>query len=800
MNSLELISTIKLHTMSILKSSVINLYDALSGQEQFQAKVSSDRADLLINTLPLNITGTKVNISNYGGGSVLDVVGTVVAIKQSVIDAVAASVAAVSAEAGLRVSGDAAVQTAANSEVSNRTTAMATETTARVAAETVIANNLTVEIGARASAITSEISARSAADTALQTNITAEAKSRADADVVLQTNITAEAKSRLDADTLEITARNTAITSAVATELSARVAQDAVLQTNITAEAKTRADADVVLQTNITAEATARAAADTAEATARVSGDATVQTAVNNEITARTAADGVLQSNITAESNARGLAVSNEITARTNADGVLQSNIAAEQTRAMDEVKVERSRIDALLAGSSISLDSLLELVNAYTTSDTNILSQIATMTATITGIQTSLSSTNTTLSTLLSTAEVVQSVSFTQLGSDFANDGLFTAFSMSGDGTMIALGNPSDDTILTPGIVNLGHGNSGQVRCYKYSGVSNSWVLCGTIQGAVGRGQFGGCVSLSYDGFSLACSSKGEENGRISLFNYSNSTWTKLADKVGTNTPTGHVGLNVKISGNGTVLISGSSTNSAAGASLGMAQVWKYSSGSLTQLGANFYGEGDGVNTTFGSMTGDDSMGNADSLTINYAGDYIALGAYGNDGGGTNAGSVRVYQWVSTAWVKMGADIDGSAGDNIGQSCSLSQNGKVLAVGGWSGSIPGVVRVYSYNGTSWIKMGSDIVGTEAGSVCGRVSLSALGTTLAVGIYASDLYGTNAGLVRMYKYANNIWNKVGDDLKSSIVNDYVGGIVQLSSDASVISYYSNSAVKAFKVI
>ena len=179
--------------------------------------------------------------------------------------------------------------------------------------------------------------------------------------------------------------------------------------------------------------------------------------------------------------------------------------------------------------------------------------------------IQTSSSSTNTTVSTLLSTAEVVQSVSFTQLGSDFANAGLFSAFSMSGDGTMIALGNSVDDTGLT---------DSGQVKCYQYSSVSKSWVLCGTIQGTVASGLFGWCVSLSYDGFSLACSSKGEVNGRISLFNYSNSTWTKLAEKVGTNTTTGQTGRDVKISGNGTVLISGFFNNPAAGAGLGMAQV----------------------------------------------------------------------------------------------------------------------------------------------------------------------------------------------------------------------------------
>ena len=756
--------------MSILKSSVINLYDALSGQEQFQAKVSSDRADLLINTLPLNLTGTKVNISNYGGGSVLDVVGTVAGIKQSVIDAVAASVAAVSAEAVLRVSGDGVLQSNINAEVTNRTTAMATETTARVAAETVIANNLTAEIGARASAITSEISARSAADTALQTNITAEAKSRADADVVLQTNITAEAKSRLDADTLEITARNTAITSAVATELSARVAQDAVLQTNITAEAKTRADADVVLQTNITAEATARAAADTTEATARVSGDAAVQTAVNNEITARTAADAVLKSNITAEINARGLAVSNEITARTNADGVLQSNIAAEQTRAMDEVKVERSRIDALLAGSSISLDSLLELVNAYTTSDTNILSQIATMTATITGIQTSLSSTNTTVSTLLSTAEVVQSVSFSQMGSDFTDLGGW-GIAMSGDGTMVAIGNAIDDTGLF---------DSGQVKCYQYSSVSNSWVLCGTIQGAVISGQFGNSVSLSYDGLRLACSSR-ETNSHIFLYSYSNSTWTKIADSVGIASPGFYT---IKLSGDGSSIIAGYANNADAGPGMGMAQVYTYSDGVLTQVGANFYGEGSGG--LFGSLTGSDVMAYAKGFAINYAGNYIALGAYGNDGGGLNAGHVRVYQYVSTAWVKVGADIDGFTGEGIGLSCSISSNGKVVAVGGPNLN-SGVVRMYNFINNVWAQMGSDIVGTEEGSSCGRsVSLSATGTTVAVGIYKSDLNLTDAGLVRCYKYANNTWTKIGEDLKGTVVNQQLGDLVQLSADGTML--------------
>ena len=41
------------------KSSVVNLYDVLTGGKRLQAKVSSDRADLVIETLPITITGTS---------------------------------------------------------------------------------------------------------------------------------------------------------------------------------------------------------------------------------------------------------------------------------------------------------------------------------------------------------------------------------------------------------------------------------------------------------------------------------------------------------------------------------------------------------------------------------------------------------------------------------------------------------------------------------------------------------------------------------------------------------------------
>ena len=51
--------------------------------------------------------------------------------------------------------------------------------------------------------------------------------------------------------------------------------------------------------------------------------------------------------------------------------------------------------------------------------------------------------------------------------------------------------------------------------------------------------------------------------------------------------------------------------------------------------------------------------------------------GALGNDGNGTGSGHVRVYVWDGSSWVQRGVDIDGEPEDNYsGYSVSLSDDG----------------------------------------------------------------------------------------------------------------------------
>ena len=72
-----------------------------------------------------------------------------------------------------------------------------------------------------------------------------------------------------------------------------------------------------------------------------------------------------------------------------------------------------------------------------------------------------------------------------------------------------------------------------------------------------------------------------------------------------------------------------------------------------------------------------------------------------------------------SAYWFQNGADIDGeAANDSSGRSVSLSADGTVVAIGAHgndgvnnSSANSGHVRIYEWNGSSWIKVGDDIDG-----------------------------------------------------------------------------------------
>jgi len=149
-------------------------------------------------------------------------------------------------------------------------------------------------------------------------------------------------------------------------------------------------------------------------------------------------------------------------------------------------------------------------------------------------------------------------------------------------------------------------------------------------------------------------------------------------------------------------------------------------------------------------------------SVDISLDGKTLAIGAPGHGWNYDQPGYVRVYylesNGLTSSWTQIGQDIIGEAiGDEFGWSVSLSDDGKTLAVGArnndGNGSYSGHVRVYRMDdsSTSWTQVGEDIDGEASYDNSGySVSLSADGTTVAIGAFGNDDNGVRSGHVRMF--------------------------------------------------
>lgn len=191
-------------------------------------------------------------------------------------------------------------------------------------------------------------------------------------------------------------------------------------------------------------------------------------------------------------------------------------------------------------------------------------------------------------------------------------------------------------------------------------------------------------------------------------------------------------------------------------------------------------------------SITGSNNFGK--NVSFNADGTIMAVGAPGPTIS-TVIGYVEVYQNQSGSWVKLGQTLSGeNTGDWFGRFTSLSDDGTILAVGA-SKDGAGYVRLYEYNGSSWLDKGTNfkLTGTTAGDRWGEcVSLSGDGSIVAIGAPYNDNNGQiDNGLVEVYEFdnVNSTWIQKGKTLYGYGIEkeDYFGYSLSLSSDGETMA-------------
>ena len=173
--------------------------------------------------------------------------------------------------------------------------------------------------------------------------------------------------------------------------------------------------------------------------------------------------------------------------------------------------------------------------------------------------------------------------------------------------------------------------------------------------------------------------------------------------------------------------------------------------------------------------------------MSINGAGNRVAIGAPFNDNRGSDAGHVRVYEFNGAIWTQLGLDINGeSAGDNFGSSVSINNDGNRVAIGApnnaGTSTDAGHVRVYEFNGSDWIQIANDIEGESQDDKSGSsVSINDDGTRVAIGAPYNAGAGLISGHVRVYDFNGAIWSQLGLDIDGNSIFDAFGQSVSIDS-------------------
>ncbi len=344
---------------------------------------------------------------------------------------------------------------------------------------------------------------------------------------------------------------------------------------------------------------------------------------------------------------------------------------------------------------------------------------------------------------------------------------------------------------------------------------------------------EFGGAVSLSDDGLTMAIGAVGEDSnatginndesdnsafagGAVYVYNYNGSSWAQQAYIKASNTEEAdNFGIAVSLSEDGSTLavgargedgntfINGDETdNSISGA--GAVYVYTRDSSSWSQE----------AYIKASDIDGSDAFGVA--LSLSNDGSTLAVGARGES---SAAGAAYVYTRSGNNWVEE-AYIQGSnttIPDEFGLAISISGDGSTLAIGSHESSNAtgvngdeadnsaldaGAVYVYTGNGSSWTQQAYiKASNTEEFDHFGiAVSLSEDGSTLAVGARGEDseAVGINgdqvnngadgAGAVYVYTRSGNIWNQQSYIKASNTQRfDLFGYAVSLSDDGLTLA-------------
>lgn len=344
----------------------------------------------------------------------------------------------------------------------------------------------------------------------------------------------------------------------------------------------------------------------------------------------------------------------------------------------------------------------------------------------------------------------------FSKYGQTIINSGTTsfgTSVSTNSNGDRIIIGNPFNDDVAS---------DSGQVRVYELDG--SGWIQLGSnINGINISDNIGVGVGINSVGDRIVAGSRktsiGGNDGRLMAYEYNGSDWVQLGSDIeGKDTIDrfGNYGVSINSVGN---RIAGGSINHNT--STGYVGIYEYNGSDWDQLGSDIEGKAVG-----------DQVG--ETLSLNYVGDRVAIGTNLN-----TAGFVRIYEYNGSTWVQLGSDILGAGTEQFGRKVRMNSDGDRVVASAFEGN--GYVEVYEYNGSAWVQLGSRISGNSEFDIYQSVGINDVGDRIVIGAENS----TSDGFVRIYDYNGSDWVQLGTDI-INLSSDEFGFSVDMNAVGNTV--------------
>lgn len=243
------------------------------------------------------------------------------------------------------------------------------------------------------------------------------------------------------------------------------------------------------------------------------------------------------------------------------------------------------------------------------------------------------------------------------------------------------------------------GPGSTPVVQVSTYELVGSSWNLLGAVlDGGHSGSDNGTSVALSGDGSTVIVGAPDfiAAPGLARIFRWDGAAWQQL----GSDLQSSEVGYGwaVDIANDGNTVVVGSSGQTFGSSAPSVAEVHRWNGSAWVQLGADFQSVSLGIDP-FGGLDIFDTNGRGVGLSGD--GNSVVIGAPAF--GSSFPGMVRAFDWDGTAWAQSGLDLIGEAnGDSFGDSVAMSSDGSRIVAGAprndGGGSDAGHVRVFEFS------------------------------------------------------------------------------------------------------